>query len=244
MEEPIPAPQPDSRKPGWATLLAVSGCAVFICAAIFVATLLISGPQVVREYIPNMLAEMESHNRMFTQSNTMGDPDAPIYIIEYGDFQCPYCLQFWRETEPKLIEQYINTGKVYFEFRSFPFLGEESVRAAEAAYCAGDQGKFWEYHDTLFENWTGENVGDFTDEKLIGYAKENSLDMTLFESCIRERMHKGTVEQDLVMAEADGVHATPTFIINGYKVEGAQPFEFFQRIIEDAINGILNEEQG
>ena len=163
--------------------------------------------------------------RVVTQNNTMGDPNAPIMIIEYGDFQCPYCLQFWRETEPQLIEEYVNTGNVYFEFRSFPILGPESFSAAEGAYCAGDQGKFWEYHDTLFTNWTGENVGDFTNEKLIHYADSLALDMEVFEQCLSEGKHKGTVEQDRAEAEADNVHATPTFLINGNIVEGAHPFD-------------------
>ncbi len=174
----------------------------------------------------------------------MGDPNAPVHIIEYGDFQCPYCLQFWTETEPQLIEEYVNTGKVYFEFRSFPIIGPESAWAAEGAYCAGDQNKFWEYHDTLFTNWTGENVGDFTKEKLIQYAEVLGLNMAEFESCLSEEKYKEKVEQDQAQAEADGVHATPTFFINGFKVEGSQPFSILKDLIEQALNGNLDTQNG
>jgi protein-disulfide isomerase len=174
----------------------------------------------------------------------MGDPNAPIKIIEYGDFQCPYCLQFWQETEPQLIEEYINNGTVYFEFRAFPILGPESVSAAEGAYCAGDQGKFWEYHDTLFTNWSGENVGDFTQEKLIQYADSLALDIDVFEQCLSEGTHKGTVEQDRANGEADHVRATPTFFINGHILEGAQPFDVLKHVIEELLNNGLDTGTG
>ncbi len=179
-----------------------------------------------------------------TQSNTMGDPKAPVYIVEYGDYQCPFCLKFWSETEPQLIAEYVNTGKVYFEYRTYPIIGPESFTAAEGSYCAGDQGKFWEFHDTLFTNWTGENVGDFTQDKLIQYANALNLNAAEFESCLSAEKYKGRVEQDKAQAEADGVHATPTLFINGVKVEGAQPFHALKQYIEDALNGNLNTENG
>jgi len=174
----------------------------------------------------------------------MGNPKAPIHIIEYGDFQCPYCLQFWKESEPQLIKEYVNTGKVYFEFRSFPILGPESILAAEGAYCAGDQNKFWEYHDTLFTNWTGENVGGFTQDKLILYAKALHLNMTEFTSCLNEEKHKKTVEQDKALADTDGVSGTPTLFINGYKFDGVQPFDTLKSFIEQILNGNLDTQNG
>src|SRR6185436_14084321 len=150
------------------------------------------------------------------------------HVIEYADFQCPYCLQFWQETEPQLIEEYVNTGKVYFEFRAFPIIGPESYLAAEGAYCAGDQDKFWEFHDTLFTNWSGENAGDFTREKLLLYAESVELNLDEFQECLDGGKYKEIVEQGKEQAKADGVRATPTFMINGFKVEGAQPFEVLQ----------------
>lgn len=232
------------KKPKWKLWIAAGGCAVLLCAVVFVGTLIYVGPQVAQKLFPKNIQVAEELPREVTAVNSMGDPDAPIHIIEYGDFQCPYCLQFWANTEPQLIEEYINTGKVYFEFRSYPFLGVESIWAAEGAYCAGDQNKFWEYHDTLFTNWTGENVGDFTHVKLIGYAKTLDLNMAEFESCLSGEKHKGTVEQDRAQAAADGVHATPTLIINGVKVEGAQPYHILKDLIEHIMDGNLDTQSG
>jgi protein-disulfide isomerase len=234
----------ESPRRNWAAWVAAGGCAVLLCSAIFIGTIIYAGPQIVEKIFPAQVVAAENQARVVTQNNTMGDPNAPIHIVEYGDFQCPYCLKFWGETEPQLIEEYVNTGKVYFEFRAFPILGPESVTAAEGAYCAGDQGKFWEYHDTLFSNWTGENVGDFTREKLIQYADTLSLDTQAFEQCLNDGTHKETVEQDRANGEADKVHATPTFFINGHIVEGAQPYEVLKHIIEELLNGDLNTVTG
>ena len=244
IEEQLQATFEDPSKSNWKMWLAAGGCAVLLCAAVFVGTLIFVGPKFVQQFFPDHVEVAEELPRAVTQTNTMGDPHAPIHIIEYGDFQCPYCLRFWSETEPLLIEEYVNTGKVYFEYRSFPFLGPESVWAAEGAYCAGDQGKFWEYHDTLYANWTGENVGDFTQDKLIEYAKTINLEMDTFEACLSNETHKGKVEQDKAQAEADGVHATPTFLINGHVLEGAQPFSIFKQIIEKLLEGNLDSQSG
>lgn len=168
----------------------------------------------------------------------MGDPNARVKIIEYADFQCPYCRLYWQQTEPQIIETYVKTGKVYYQYRSVgAFLGEESANAAEAAYCAGDQGKFWEYHDTLFKNGTGENVGDFTKEKLSGYAAALGLDKATFDTCLNGGKYGPRVQQDVNQAKSDGVQATPTFIVNGQKIEGAQPFAVFQKAIDEALQG-------
>jgi protein-disulfide isomerase len=231
-------------KPKWTLWIAAGGCAVLICAAVFVGTLIFAGPQFVQQFFPNNVKIAEELPRDATQINTMGNPNAPVHIIEYGDFQCPYCLKFWSQTEPQLIKEYINADKVYFEYRSYAILGPESAWAAEGAYCAGDQGKFWEYHDTLFTNWTGENVGDFTKDKLVTYAKALDLNMEEFKKCLSGEKHKGTVEQDAAEAEANGVHATPTFFINGIKVEGSQPFSILKDLIEQALNGNLGTQNG
>lgn len=234
----------ETSKPNWKIWIAAGGCGVLLCAAIFVGTLIFVGPQFIRQFITEKIQAAEESPGKLTQNNTMGDPNAPVHIIEYGDFQCPYCLKFWSETEPQLIEEYVNTGQVFFEYRSFPIIGPESVWAAEAAYCAGDQNKFWEYHDTLFLNWTGENIGDFTKEKLIQYAEALDLNAEEFESCLSEEKYRGRVEQDKAEAETNGVYATPTFLINGFKVEGSQPFSVLKELIEQALDGNLETQNG
>ncbi len=171
-------------------------------------------------------------------ANTMGDPNAPVKMIEYADFQCPYCRHYWQQTEPQIIQTYVAAGKVYYEYRSVgAFTGPESAAAAEAAYCAGDQGKFWEYHDVLYSNWTGENVGDFAADKLRAYAKAVGLDQRTFDDCLSNGAHRAQVQQDVVDAKADGIRATPSFLINGKLIEGAQSFDAFQQEIEAVLQG-------
>jgi hypothetical protein len=220
----------------WRVWLGAGGCIVLLCGMILVGAAVFMSRGLIGQVLPAIVQPINRPEGSAAMNNTMGDPNAPVHIIEYGDFQCPYCLRFWNETEPHLIEDYVNTGKVFFEYRSLgAFLGEESAWAAEGAYCAGDQGMFWEYHDTLFANWAGENAGNFSKERLIQFAKPLNLDMAQFESCLMGGKHKKTVEQDAAEAEAAGVRATPTFFINGFKVEGAQPYSVFRELIEEAL---------
>jgi protein-disulfide isomerase len=229
-------PVEETSKPHWTKWLAAGGCVVLLCSAIFLGAVSMFGTDVIEQFVPSRIKSAGDLPRSITLNNTMGDPNAPVHIIEYGDFQCPYCLKFWRETEPQLIAEYVNTGVVYFEYRSLgAFLGEESAWAAEGAYCAGDQGRFWEYHDTLFVNWNGENTGNYSKDRLIQYAESLDLDMQTFESCLRDGWHTPTVQKDAADASAAGVRATPTFFINGFMVEGAQPFHVLKEYIEEAL---------
>jgi protein-disulfide isomerase len=179
------------------------------------------------------IAEHPLMNRPQVKFNAMGDPNAPVKIIEYSDFQCPYCAQFVTKTEQQIIDAYVATGKVYFEYHSFSdYIGAESARAAEAAYCAGDQDKFWEMHDIIFANQTGENVGAFTDKRLNAFASKLGLDSAKFSDCFNGGKYSSQVKQDGVDAQKAGVKATPSFVINGKLVEGAQPFSAFQTEID------------
>ena len=163
----------------------------------------------------------------------MGDPNAPVKVIEYSDFQCPYCLRFLNDTEQQIIDTYVTTGKVYFEYHSFgSFIGAESGRAAEAAYCASDQGKFWEMHDIIFSNQGAENSGALADNRLTAYAAKIGLDAGKFSDCFSSGKYASRVSQDGVDAQSAGVQATPSFVVNGTLVEGAQPFSAFQTKID------------
>lgn len=157
--------------------------------------------------------------------NSMGDPNAPIKVEEFSDFQCPYCRLFADEEETAIIDKYVNTGKVYFTYTSFSFLDGngldgESKSAAQAAYCAADQGKFWEYHDILFANQNSENAGDFADKRLIAFAEKLGLDMDEFRGCFNGNTYRQQVLDDLARGRSLGVSATPTFFVNGTKVQG------------------------
>jgi protein-disulfide isomerase len=180
--------------------------------------------------------------------NTMGDPNAPIKIEEFSDFQCPFCDRFHTETEDLLKQYYIDTGKVYFVYHSMGNwvsqniggLRTESQDAAAAAYCAGDQNKFWDMHAHLFANVLGEDAGSFTDQRLVAIAETAGLNMDEFNSCYDSGTYIELTQQDLDAGTAAGVNGTPGFLVswtvNGEPktklIEGAQPFSTFQVELE------------
>jgi len=150
----------------------------------------------------------------------LGSPGAPITIIEFSDFQCPFCGAFAKGVLPQLKANYIDTGKVRLAWRDFAFLdevpgvlGQESHLAAEAARCAADQGKFWEYHDHIFRNQQGENEGTFSLDNLKLFAREVGLDETEFNACLDSRKHAPEVIQDTIFAREIGVGVTPSIFV-------------------------------
>ena len=164
-----------------------------------------------------------------------GDPDAPVTIIEFADFQCPYCGRFFAQTEPQINEQYMQSGKVRFAYFNFAFLGPESQWAAEAAECASDQNKFWEYHDKLYATQSGENQGAFSKDNLKTFADELGLDTSAFDACLDSGKYTQLVQDDSSLASSIGVRSTPTFLINGQAVVGAQPLDVFQQTIDSLL---------
>ncbi|CAG1007279.1 Disulfide bond formation protein D [Anaerolineales bacterium] len=186
----------------------------------------------------------EAVTRPNVDFNAAGDPNAPIRIDEYSDFQCPYCARFYQTTEAELMNTYVADGTVYFVYNTFgEFIGPESRGAAEAAYCAGDQGKFWEMHDVIMSNQKGENQGAFADKRLKEFAEYLKLDMDKFETCFDGNKYKDTIDQDMNDGKAGGVQATPSFVmtytVNGEKktklIEGAQSFDAFKQEIDVAL---------
>jgi len=214
-------------------------------AAVVVGAILVA----VALIYPNLkpvgeIATASSSDRPMVSDNAMGDPNAPIKIEEFSDFQCPYCARFHEETEAQLTQSYVADGTVYFVYRSFGgFIGPESQASAEAAYCAGDQNKYWEYHDILFANQTGENVGAFTDRRLQAFAEALSLDMGAFNDCLNSGKYSDRVQQDGADGKAAGVTGTPafyfTYTVNGEEkhrlIAGAYPFSEFQKQIGEAL---------
>jgi protein-disulfide isomerase len=191
--------------------------------------------------------------------NSMGDANAPILIEEFSDFQCPFCERFHEETEPLLKQYYVDTGKARFVYRSMGnFVSDNIARAsgtpaktesqdsALAAYCAGDQNKFWEMKAHLYANVLGEDVGSFTDKRLKAIAQTAGLDMAAFNSCYDSDNYLDRVQQDFEDGQAAGVNGTPgflvTYTVNGETktrlIEGAQPFTTFQQELEAALTEI------
>ena len=162
-----------------------------------------------------------------------GSDKAPVTLIEFSDFQCSFCRKFWQTTLPLIEKKYISTGKVKFVYRHLAILGKHSVASAQAAECAGERGKFWEYHDKLFAS-AGSPLA-FTDGKLKGYAKELGLKSQDFNQCLDSGKHLKKVEGETATAAFLGARGTPAFFLNGQLLVGAQPFQVFEAAIEKEL---------
>jgi len=221
---------------------------ILVISLISVGALVIAGLLIYPNFKPvGQITTVAPNARPQANGNAMGDPKAPVKVLEYADFQCPYCRQFWQNTEAQIVDNYVKTGKVYFVYHSMGnFVSDninksqgtastESQDAAEAAYCAGDQNKFWEYHDTLYTNWNGENQGGFVRKRLDAFAQTLGLDMTAFKACMDSSKYASQVSQDGADGLKAGVQGTPSFVINGKLVEGALPFDSFKQEIDAAL---------
>ena len=163
-----------------------------------------------------------------------GNPNAPVTLVEFSDFKCPYCGRFSTETLPRLREQYINTGQVRFAYKHFAILGPESNRIAEATECAAEQGQFWAYHDRIFADQITVR-STFDDDTLTDLAGELGLDTAAFGKCLASGRYADQIQRESQAVSAMGMRGTPSFLINGIFTYGAQPFEAFQQVIEEQL---------
>lgn len=170
----------------------------------------------------------------------LGNADAPVTVMAFEDFQCPFCGQYFTETESLIRTTYVEPGKVRLVYRHLAFLGPESTAAAAASECAKDQGKFWEFHDALFNAEIAdgkENNGNLKRSLFMQLAKDVKLDEASFASCIDSNKYVAFVEQQTKDSDAKyGVQSTPTIFVNDQKVEGAYPFATFQQLIDGILN--------
>ena len=170
-------------------------------------------------------------------SPIMGDPNAPITILEWGDYQCTFCFKFHQNTLSIINEEFVKTGKVKIIFKDFPLNGPDSKLAAEASYCAHDQDKYWEYHDQLYKNWAGERTGWITREALSKFAESINLDMEKFNKCLDENKYKNKINSIYEFGNEIGVDATPSFLVFNderiIKIRGNQPLEVFLKTFEE-----------
>ncbi|MCA9881179.1 MAG: DsbA family protein [Thermomicrobiales bacterium] len=169
-----------------------------------------------------------------TSGMMMGSPEAPVQIVEWGDYQCPACGILARTIGPRLVSEYVEPGTATFEFRNFAFLGDESHRAAAAAVCADQQGAFWPFHDTLYANQLGENQGAFSDERLKAMADKLGLDMAAFSACLDDSATAEAVTTSTAGGRDQGVNATPWLTVNGTRVENWQDWAALSAAIEAA----------
>ena len=163
-----------------------------------------------------------------------GDKDAPVTIIEFSDFECPFCARFYNDTLPQIISEYVDTGKVRFVYRDFPLSFHQNARSASlAAECMKDQGGeklFYEMHDKIYENQTSLNA-----ENLKIWAAELGAKASEFNECLDSEKFGDEVDKDFADGQSYGVSGTPAFFINGRMVSGAQPFSVFQNIVDEEL---------
>ena len=173
-------------------------------------------------------------------SPILGDPNAPITLVEFGDYQCHYCNVFFQTIEDDIIKNYVKTGKVKMIFKDYNIIGPDSINASHGAHCANEQGLFWEYHDTLYSNWTGENNGWASPRNLTIFAEEVNADMDKWAQCMNEKSHSITINESNNDARTLELTGTPAFfVINSEgkvsKLFGAQPFEVFKKIFDNQL---------
>ncbi len=171
-----------------------------------------------------------------------GPDSAPVKVIEMSDYQCPWCKRFVDTTEKDVEEQYVAKGLVQIEFHNFAIMGgnqpkevNESTLAAEAAECANDQGRYWEYHYKLYAEQQGENEGAFRSEALKGFATELGLNQQEFDDCLDSHRHYDEIMREQDEAVALGASGTPTIVITGTMIPGYLAFDRFQPLIEEAL---------
>jgi len=167
--------------------------------------------------------------------------NAPLTMVEFGDYQCTFCKKFFSETEGSILTNYVETGKVKILFKDFVVVpGNDSVNAANAAHCANDQEMFWQYHSTLYNNWDGEGTGWASSEQLHQFASTLGLDMDKFSECMSKSKWKELVNSSKVDGRTLGVSATPTFFIidqnnKVLKITGAQHYDVFQEVFDSLL---------
>lgn len=174
----------------------------------------------------------------------IGDPNAPIVMVEFTDYQCPYCSRHFQQTYPQIVQEYIDTGLVQYVIKDFPLksIHPQAAKAAEAARCAGDQEAYWEMHDILFERQSEWGVNNPI-PVFAAYAGELDLDSESFTECLESNKYQAAVDADLQQGIELGVTGTPAFFMNGYPLSGAQPFEVFQQGITTLLAGIEQTEE-
>ena len=191
-----------------------------------------------------MNTELENDSQLLTTtkliengSPILGNPDALITILEWGDYQCTFCYKFHQNTLDIIYEDFIKTGKVKLVFKDFPLNGPDSLLAAQAAYCAEDQEKYWQYHNELYKNWAGEKTGWITRESLDKFATTVNLDLSEFNACLDEGKYQDKVNELHEFGKEIGIDATPSFLVFNdqkiIKIRGNQPLEVFLKTFDE-----------
>lgn len=184
---------------------------------------------------PNDTTLLTVERRAVNDPLALGDVDAPVVMVMFADYRCPFCAKFSRDTEPQLVERFVSNGTLRLEWRDFPIFGDQSMLAARAGRAAAEQGKFWDFNHAVFAVAPDRGHADLTEEALIGFAEQVGVpDIDKFTAGVRGPTFDTAINADLTQATSLGVPSTPAFIVNGDPILGAQPTEEFERAIEAA----------
>jgi protein-disulfide isomerase len=205
---------------------------IFIGFIYAVYSLVVSSQKIGSQNVNNFTVPLYAVNR--------GSDSANVTVIEFADYQCPVCKTFFDQTEPQLLQNYVNTSKTKFYFVDFAFLGQDSFTLAQGSWCANEQGKYYDYYDYIFSNQGTENSGWATQDKVKTFASQISgLNVTQFDSCLDSNKYLSRVQDEANLAQTYGVSATPTFFIgklgNFTKLVGNQPYSVFQQTIDSYL---------
>ena len=215
--------------------------AIIIAGLIIGGAILISGePSTHEDPIEEGQEQVESEEEISMDQielegyPSLGDPEAPVVVVEYSDYACPFCGRFFEETLPDIKENYIDTGQVRFVYKDLVVVGGD--KAAEAAHCAGEQDAYWDYHDLLFQNLE-QDRGSWDDPNVhAGYSEGIGLDSQELIECFEEGRYAEKVQRSTQEAVGFDITGTPGFVINGEVISGAQPYRVFEEVIERKLN--------
>lgn len=213
--------------------------AVMIVSVALYASSYYSQLMVMQENRMNMSGQNAPIN-LTSGSPVLGSTSAPITIVEFGDYQCEACYHWYHNTRADIIDNYIETGKVNLVFMDLPFLGRDSITAAQATYCADDQGKYWEYHDTLYNFQEAIDNGWASKDRLVSFAFNLDMNMDEFNDCMDSSKYAKRVKANYDESQRFGAEATPTFLIISpdgavKKITSAQPYSVFSQVIEPML---------
>jgi len=202
------------------------------------ANVVAAGAQGVAPQAPGQPQAPSAPNGVKLKANTpfLGNANAKVTVVEYADYQCPFCEKFYTQIFPEIKSKYIDTGKIKFVYQDFAFLGADSNTLAEGSHCAADQGKFWQYHDYIFSHQGQENTGWATADKVKLLASAmGGLNAGQFNSCLDSGKYKQEVLDETAAGRGYGVSGTPTLFVNKSSVVGAQPVATFTGAIDAAL---------
>lgn len=213
--------------------------AVMIVSVALYASSYYSQLMVMQENRMNMSGQNAPIN-LTSGSPVLGSTSAPITIVEFGDYQCEACYHWYHNTRADIIDNYIDTGKANLVFMDLPFLGRDSITAAQATYCADDQGKYWEYHETLYNFQEAIDNGWASKDRLVSFAFNLDMNLDEFNDCMDSSKYAKRVKANYDESQRFGAEATPTFLIISpdgavKKITSAQPYSVFSQVIEPML---------